>query len=87
MFDVSGKAFFVALRGAVGRQMGSDTPLHAAVERACESGDAAATHAVQEALAALGPEAVARLMAEAHKALRESPDGILAAWRGPDRRH
>lgn len=89
MFDVSGKAFFMALRAAIERHLGADHPSHVVVERACkgEEATAADTRAVQDALGALAPDVAARLMADVHKAMRESPDGILAMWHGSGTLH
>lgn len=89
MFETSGKAFFTALREAIARHLGRDHPSYAVVDRAAcgESDDVAATHAVQEALGALDPDIVTRLMADVHKTMRESPRDVLAAWHGPGTMH
>ncbi|KQU66754.1 hypothetical protein ASC75_09035 [Aminobacter sp. DSM 101952] len=87
MFDTIGKPFFEALRAAAERRLGRGHPCLAAIERAAGEGGADATVAAQATLAALDPDMRASLMADAHKALRESPVAILGAWQGGRVRH
>lgn len=82
MFDMIGKPFFSALREAAERRLGCKHPCLVAIGRAAVEGGAVATAEAQAALAGLDPELAAELMADAHKALRESPASILTAWQG-----
>lgn len=82
MFHMIGKPFFNALREAAERRVGCEHPCIVAIERAAVEGGAEATAEAQAALAALDPDMLGKLMADAHKVLRESPVSILGAWPG-----
>lgn len=82
MFDTIGKPFFEALRAAAEQRLEPEHPCRAAIERAAGVGGRDATVAAQAALAALDPDLQAGLMADAHKALRESKLSILDLWPG-----
>lgn len=82
MFDTIGKPFFEALRAAAERRLGHEHPCLVVIDRAAREGGADATLEAQAALAALDAAMLTRLMADAHKALREGPASILGAWQG-----
>jgi hypothetical protein len=89
MFDTIGKPFFEALRSTAERRLERGHPCLVAIERAAGVGDGDATAAAQAALAALDPETLTSLMADAHKALRRarcrSSERGKAAGRGTER--
>ena len=87
MLDVIGERLFAALRGAAEQRLGRDHPCFAALDKAAGDTGPAVVQAVQAALAALEPSLAAALMADAHKALRENPQGILGSWSGGSRPH
>lgn len=87
MFEMTGEAFFDAVRQAAERRLDQDHPCLLVLRAAARGNDPAATAAAQEALDALDPETVTAIMAEAHKILRESPAGILASWKPGGTRH
>ncbi|WP_395447869.1 hypothetical protein ACHMW7_23610 [Aminobacter sp. UC22_36] len=87
MFDTIGKPFFEALRAAAEPRLGREHPCLAAIERAAGEGGGDATVEAQATLAALDPDMLASLMADAHKPLRESPVSMPGAWQGGGVRH
>lgn len=87
MFDLLGKALFKAIRDAARLRLGEDHPCLTVLDQAIKADDPSSARSVQDALSALDPGVMAALMADVHKALRESPDALLSAWPADRARH